>query len=272
MENGQDDVVEQTLSENLDQRLRLNHTRNNTSQPLMPQQQQAEHQDLTDEAPTKSSNQRQPQQVEYKLKNEIKNEESEDDSDFDSDFEDDFDDPALEAFRQRRLAEMKQAQQKDAENKAKGHGDYRTISQDEFLSECTGSDYVAVHFFHKDFERCKIMDHHLKIVASIHLSCKFVRIDAEKTPFFVAKLNIKTLPTLIMFKDGKTMDRLTGFEGLSNSKNPDEFSTSSLGRWLEKTGAIEYEGPDSDDEDTGRNVRSRNGMLQSRFQAYDADI
>ena len=78
--------------------------------------------------------------------------ESEDDSDFDdSDFDDDDDDPAMAAFRARRLAELKKMQIRSAENKAKGHGEYRTISQDEFLPECTNSDYVAVHFFHDDF-------------------------------------------------------------------------------------------------------------------------
>ena len=118
------------------------------------------------------------------------------------------------------------------------------------------------------------MDHHLKRIAPLHLNCKFVRIDAEKAPFFVGKLNIKTLPTLLIFKDGKTVNRLLGFDGLSNSRNPDEFTTSSLGRFLESTGAIEYEGPESDEEgeeSTSRRI-VRNGMLQSRTTAYDEDI
>lgn len=202
-------------------------------------------------------------------------EEEEDNTDDDSDWDEfDDDDEALAAFRQRRLAELKIAHAHETENKAKGHGEVRTITQDEFLPECTGSYWVVVHFFHRDFERCKIMDHHLKRIAPLHLNCKFVRIDAEKAPFFVGKLNIKTLPTLLIFKDGKTVNRLLGFDGLSNSRNPDEFTTSSLGRFLESTGAIEYEGPESDEEgeeSTSRRI-VRNGMLQSRTTAYDEDI
>ena len=90
----------------------------------------------------------------------------------------------------------------------------------------------------------------------------------------MGKLNIKTLPTLLIFKDGKTVNRLLGFDGLSNSRNPDEFTTNSLGRFLESTGAIEYEGPESDEEgeeSTSRRI-VRNGMLQSRTTAYDEDI
>ena len=274
MDEPADEMFQPNLAENVDQR--LHHHCEETSQPIVSHSQETtmEQHDQPEKKQTVETSSS-PNQVQYHLKNELNREDSDDDddnSDFDSDDDDDDDDPALEAFRQRRLAELQRTQIQKAENKAKGHGDYRTISQDEFLPECTGSAYVAVHFFHKDFERCKIMDHHLKMIAQSHLSCKFIRIDAEKSPFFVAKLNVKTLPTLIVFKDGKSMERLTGFDGLSNSKYPDEFPTCRLGVWLEKTGAIEYEGPDSDDEESTSNVRGRTRMLQSRLNAYDDDI
>ena len=38
---------------------------------------------------------------------------------------------------------------------SKGHGEYRDISQDDFLPEVTGSALVLVHFYHQDFERCR---------------------------------------------------------------------------------------------------------------------
>ena len=169
--------------------------------------------------------------------------------DFDND---DDDDPILEQIRQKRMTELKAAQQKHAEHIALGHGQYRTITQDEFLPECTGaSEFVTIHFFHKQFERCSIMDEHLKIVAQRHTTCKFLRIDAEKTPFFVTKLAIRTLPTVIVFQHGKAIKRLTGFEGLMNSTAPgnngkeeelvDKFPTSRLQQWLAETGAIEYD-------------------------------
>ncbi len=69
-----------------------------------------------------------------------KNNESDDDDDDDNWFTDDDDDDenaVLESIRQARWEEVKRQQVKRAENMAKGHGQYRTISQDEFLPECT---------------------------------------------------------------------------------------------------------------------------------------
>lgn len=201
----------------------------------------------------------QDQQARMRLKEEaaaVKNkknnldEESDDDSIDSSDDEflnelENENDPELEAIRNRRMMEMRQAQIERAENISKGHGQYRWITQDEFLKECVGSKYVCVHFFHNEFERCKIMDHHLNMIAPAHLSCKFVKIDAEKAPFFVDKLKVSTLPTLIVFLEGKAIDRLTGFQGLKidHEKNPDKWPTGKLQEWLANTGAIEYKPP-----------------------------
>jgi thiol-disulfide isomerase/thioredoxin len=186
-------------------------------------------------------------------------------SDSDSDDDDDHwlnndnDDDELEAIRQRRLNQLREMQAKTAQQRALGHGEVRTITQDEFLPECTGSsEWVAVHFFHSEFERCKIMDHHLKLIASRYLSCKFLRLDAEKAPFFVQKLKIKTLPTLIVFREGKAVDRLMGFEGLAaDPKEPDKWQTKRLEWWISKTGAIEYKvGEGDEDEVVGKRTNN----------------
>ena len=179
-----------------------------------------------------------------------------------SDSEDEFDhlldeeDPELVLMRQARIAQLRQAQTERAQNMSLGHGQYRTITQDEFLPECTGSSkFVAVHFFHDDFERCKIMDFHLKIIVEQHFECKFLRIDAAKAPFFVAKLKIRTLPSLIVFEQGKDIGRLTGFEGLAlNAKKPDEWHTGRLQEWLAGTGAIDYMRPSEEVDEERRRL------------------
>jgi hypothetical protein len=123
---------------------------------------------------------------------------SESDSDFDSDLDDD--DNALEIIRARRLAAMKAEQLKKQEFKQLGHLEYLEINEEEFLPSVTGSKYAVVAFFHKDFERCKIIDKHLALIAPKHLATRFIRLNAEKAPFFVQKLQIKMLPTVILFK------------------------------------------------------------------------
>ena len=175
------------------------------------------------------------------------NNEDDDDSSSDEydDLLDDLDkDPEMEALRSARMNAMRAQQTARAENLAKGHGQYRYISQDEFLTEVTGSEWVALHFFHKEFERCKIMHHHLELIAPLHIECKFLNIDAEKTPFFVQKLQVQTLPTLVIFKDGVVQSRLTGFQELSiDPSEPDKWHTSKLQAWIASTGAIKFKMP-----------------------------
>lgn len=190
------------------------------------------------------------------------------------------DDLELEAIRERRMREMKERQIQFAEQKSLGHGQLRLITQDEFLPECTGkSEWVTVHFFHKEFQRCKIMEHHLKIVAQKHLSCKFLCMDVEKAPFFVDKLQIKTLPSVIVFRDGKHVDRLTGFEGLViDPAEPDKWHTGRLEQWLSTTGAIKYKVPTEEIREEMRRLGIRpkgtvwSGTSKSGFQStYDSD-
>ena len=59
------------------------------------------------------------------------------------------------------------------------------------------------------------MDMHLKKLAMRHLETKFCRIDAEKTPFFTAKLVIETLPTICCFVDGVCRGKIIGYDGLT---------------------------------------------------------
>lgn len=75
--------------------------------------------------------------------------------------------------------------------------------------------YTVVHFFHKDFNRCKIMDKHLKILCQQFPQTQFLALNAEKSPFFVQRLSIRSLPTLCFFIDGIMKDKLLGFDGLS---------------------------------------------------------
>ena len=60
--------------------------------------------------------------------------------------------------------------------------------EDEFLPLVTKNDDCVIHFCHKDFERCKIIDHHMNIIAKMHGETKMASLDVEKAPFFVQKL------------------------------------------------------------------------------------
>ena len=95
---------------------------------------------------------------------------------------------------------------------------------------------TIVHFFHKDFERCKIFDMHLRNISKKHTETKFASLDAEKAPFFVTKLQIQVLPTIICFYNGVATDRVVGFEELGGK---DEFPELLLVRRLINSGCLD---------------------------------
>ena len=141
----------------------------------------------------------------------------------------------MRQMKEQRLAEMKEEYQENQKNKALGTGTYSEILETEFLPTVTKTQYVVCAFFHKDFERCKIIDMHLQKIAPNHTETLFVKIDAERAPFFVNKLQIRTLPTIVCFEDGIAIDQIVGFEELGEE---DDFPTMNLIRKLVKIGML----------------------------------
>lgn len=78
------------------------------------------------------------------------------------------------------------------------------------------------------------MDKHLKILCQQFPQTQFLCINAEKAPFFIQRLSIRSLPTLCFFVDGILKDKLLGFDGLSG----DEFLTYELAARLNQAGVI----------------------------------
>ncbi|CAN0927290.1 Thioredoxin domain-containing protein PLP3B [Linum grandiflorum] len=164
------------------------------------------------------------------------------------------DDPELEKLHADRIAALKREAEKRESLQRQGHGEYREITEGDFLGEVTRSDKVICHFYHKEFYRCKIVDKHLKVLAPKHLDTKFVRLDAENAPFFVAKLGIKMLPCVILFRKGIASDRLVGFQDLGGK---DDFPTTKLENYFLKKGIISEKKSTEDDEEEYDESRRR---------------
>ncbi|MCO5579014.1 hypothetical protein L7F22_032865 [Adiantum nelumboides] len=172
------------------------------------------------------------------------------------DLDDLMNDPELESLHAERIAALKQETEKRQALEKKGHGDYRDVGEADFLAEVTGSDKVVCHFYHHEFVRCKIIDKHLKVLAPKYFDTKFIRVDAENAPFFVAKLAIKTLPCVLLFRDGVAFDRLVGFQDLGGA---DDFSTSTLENWFLRKAVLTRKINSKDEEERAevpRRVRS----------------
>ncbi|PNW70386.1 hypothetical protein CHLRE_17g717750v5 [Chlamydomonas reinhardtii] len=175
-------------------------------------------------------------------------------------------DEELQALHEERIARLKAEREKRNQQAQKGHGTYTEISEGDFLEIVTNTDMVVVHFFHPEFERCKIMDKHLATIAHKYFNTRFIKVSAPDSPFFTVKLNIKTLPCLIAFKKGVAVGRVTGFEGLGK----DDFPTVVLEDRLLALDIIELPERDRADEDRidgpGKNIRK-----SLHFKKTDSD-
>ena len=86
----------------------------------------------------------------------------------------------MERIKQRRLQQMKKAQEQRARWKADGHGEYREIvGEKEFFKEMKGVERMVAHFYRENWP-CKVMDKHLDLLAKKHLETKFVKVHAQK--------------------------------------------------------------------------------------------
>ena len=96
-----------------------------------------------------------------------------------------------------------------------------------------------VHFYHNDFERCKIVDMHLSKIAVNHGETRFVKLNATKAPFFIKKLGVQVLPTICCFINGILVDKVVGFDDLGQT---DTFKTLTLIRRLVRSKAVVPQG------------------------------
>lgn len=144
----------------------------------------------------------------------------------------------LRSLRNKRLGELKSESKKKQEWLANGHGEYDELSgEKEFFEISKKSANIIVHFYRDATERCKIVDHHLKILCKKHVEAKFCKVNAENSPFLTERLRIKVIPTIAIIKDSKTKDYIVGFTDLGNR---DDFSTEMMEWRIAQSGAIEY--------------------------------
>lgn len=155
------------------------------------------------------------------------------------------DDPDLERLHAERLASLKQEAEKRAEMEKKGHGNYEDVVEGDFLEIVTKTPSVVAHFYHPSFERCRVMDKHLAILAGKYFDTRFIKISAPDAPFFVEKLNVKMLPCLICFFNGVAGRRLVGFDELGGK---DDFQTELLEDILKNSSAVKEAIKASNDE------------------------
>ena len=96
----------------------------------------------------------------------------------------------------------------------------------QIMLKTTQTEKMIIHFSHKDFKKCAVMDKHLQVcreavttnsldnksqnlqtLARKHHQTRFVKVDVENVPFLVERMEIKVLPCIVMFLNGIGVDR-----------------------------------------------------------------
>ncbi|KAL5701492.1 hypothetical protein ACHQM5_026820 [Ranunculus cassubicifolius] len=176
------------------------------------------------------------------------------------------DDDDIEALRERRLMQMKKMAEKRNRWISLGHGEYTEILvEKEFFSVVKASERVVCHFYRENWP-CKVMDKHLATLAKRHIETRFVKLNAEKSPFLAEKLKIVVLPTLALVKNAKVEDYVVGFDQLGGT---DDFSTDELEERLAKSSLVILEGESSLNAKSRASTRSV--RQSSRADSSDSD-
>ena len=183
------------------------------------------------------------------------------------------DDPELERLHNEKLAAMQREHEARMKMQSKGHGEYQEVEEGDFLEAVTGSDLCVVHFFCREFERCKIVDKHMKLLAPKYFGTRFLGLNAPECAFFVSKLKVQMLPCVILFKNGVAFDRIVGFEELGGK---DDFSTATFERKLQEAEVITKpkrrdENSDSEEEEGEFAKRVRAGGYRGQLDSDDED-
>jgi hypothetical protein len=142
------------------------------------------------------------------------------------------DEDAVERMRRDRLEQLKRVAKQKQEWLAHGHGTYREVDdQKRFFDELKTTARAVVHFYRPSTRRCEILDRHFDTLARKHVETKFLRVNAERSPFLVERLKIWMLPTVVCIKNGRTDHSIVGFDEMGGQDN---FTTEDLERLLLK--------------------------------------
>jgi thioredoxin 1 len=119
------------------------------------------------------------------------------------------DDPELEKIKQKKLAEMIAQQQ---ESIAQSQVQVVELNSANF-DAITSQGLVLVDFWAEWCGPCKMMHPVFERMAKKYRHIKFARVNVDQNQDISMKFGVQAIPTFIMFKDGKQVDRMMGAVG-----------------------------------------------------------
>lgn len=145
--------------------------------------------------------------------------------------EDEDDDRMLQIYRERRIADLKAAQQKNK------FGDVNEVSKGDWMKEVTEDSkncWVVTHLFQDALVECQLMDETLRTLAKKFPAVKFLRIQSTHA---VENWPERNLPTLFLYHEGELQHQVMTLHSLGGTAMvPDD-----LEWWLASRGVVETE-------------------------------
>ncbi|MGQ0606251.1 MAG: thioredoxin [Candidatus Nitrosotenuis sp.] len=118
-------------------------------------------------------------------------------------------DPEIEKIKQKKLAEMIQQQQ---ESIAQSQVQVIELTSTNF-DAVTSQGLVLVDFWAEWCGPCKMMHPIFERMSKKYRHIRFARVNVDQNQNISMKFGVQAIPTFIMFKDGKQVDRMMGAVG-----------------------------------------------------------
>ena len=94
------------------------------------------------------------------------------------------------------------------------------VAENEFKGEVLDQNgVVVVDFWATWCGPCKMIAPVIDEIAGDLKNVKFVKVDVDKNPSVANKFQVASIPTLVMFKDGKPIDKVIGFRPKNDLEN-----------------------------------------------------
>lgn len=85
------------------------------------------------------------------------------------------------------------------------------VNSQEFENVIAQNDVVFVDFFANWCGPCKMLAPSIDKLAQEHPEVKVVKVDVDQEPSLAMQFGVQSIPTLITFKKGQTVNRQLGF-------------------------------------------------------------
>ena len=89
-------------------------------------------------------------------------------------------------------------------------GTIKEVEDSNFESEVLQSDYALVDFWAEWCRPCKALMPTIEKIASDFPNISVVKINIDENPNTPAKYNVRSIPTLILYKNGQVQEQLVG--------------------------------------------------------------